>query len=271
MEGKKAVVVGAGQQPGDLIGNGHAITTLLAREGAEVCAVDIAEDRARLTASEIVAEGGSAHVIMADITHEADCTRLIEDARAAMGRIDALINVVGYRGENDNLFGLEERTWQKTIDANLRYLWWTCRAVVPIMQEQGGGVITNISSILSKQGSGGFAYTVAKAGVNAVTHLIAEKFASSGIRCNVVLPGFVATPRSMEGMFTEGTTLDAVMAQRAQMVPLGRVGTAWDIAHAVLYLSSDDAGFITGLEVPVDGGITSIVGPSYEQFAKDRT
>src|SRR5262245_12835484 len=140
MERKKAVVVGAGQQPGELVGNGHAIATLLARERAAVCAVDVAEDRAPPTASEIAADGGTAHVIVADVLNESDCARLVAEAHAVMGRIDALVNVVGFRGENDSLFGLEEPTWQKTMDANLRYLWWTCRAVVPVMEAQGGGV-----------------------------------------------------------------------------------------------------------------------------------
>ncbi len=121
--------------------------------------------------------------------------------------------------------------------------------------------VTNISSVTSLQGSAGLVYPISKAGVNSLTHHTAEQFARDGIRCNAVLPGFVATPRSVEGRFLEGgRTVEEVKAQRATLVPLGRVGSAWDIAHAVLYLSSDEAAFVTGQLLTVDGGLSAVVG-----------
>jgi NAD(P)-dependent dehydrogenase (short-subunit alcohol dehydrogenase family) len=262
MEGKKAVVIGAGQPPHELLGNGRAIATLLAREGAEVCAVDRDRDRVEQTVEAVRADGGTAHAVVADIADPDDCARLITDAHAAMGRIDALVNNVGVNDGDGDPVHLTEDGWQRIMDVNVRGTWLTSRAVIPLMQEQRGGVITNISSIAARIGGPRLAYGVSKAGVNALTHSLALTYAPWGIRCNSVMPAWIATPHAMEGMISAGTSSseEEVMELGRRLAPLGRMGTAMDIAYAVLFLSSDEAGFITGLDVPVDGGALAVVG-----------
>jgi NAD(P)-dependent dehydrogenase (short-subunit alcohol dehydrogenase family) len=263
MEGKKAVVVGAGQPPHDLVGNGRAIATFLAREGAEVCAVDRDLDRAEATVEQIVKAGGRAHAIVADVGNPDDCARLIEESYAAMGRIDALVNNVAINHVDADPLSLDVAGWQLMMDVNLRSMWLTSRAVVPFMRKHGGGAITNISTIGSRTGGGRmFAYSISKAGVNALTHFFAVSFAPDNIRCNAVLPGWVLTPHAVEGLTRHGFVADQkeLEERTSRMVPMGRMCTAEDIANAVLFLSSEDSGFITGLEVPVDGGTLSIIG-----------
>jgi NAD(P)-dependent dehydrogenase (short-subunit alcohol dehydrogenase family) len=262
MEGKKAVVVGAGQPPHDVIGNGRAICLTLAREGAEVFAVDREKDRAQETVAQIIAAGGRAHVHVADVMVPDDCEGLVRVAQETMGRIDALVNVVGGSHGDGSATDLEVDDWQNVMDLNLRATWLTSRAVIPIMQDQGGGAITNISSVGSRTGGRFFAYSVSKAGVNALTHFLATEHAPDGIRCNAILPAWVLTPHAMEGLMRGGLGKDedAIKERGRRSVPLGRMGTAWDVANAVLFLSSDESSFITGLEVPVDGGTTAIIG-----------
>ena len=265
MDGKRVVVVGAGQQPGGALGNGRAICRLLAREGAEICAVDLVRARAEDTAAEIAREGGIAHVVAADVTEPDDCGRLIEEAHRALGRIDVLVNVVGHNSGDADVLELDPPSWQKLFDANLRSMWLTSKAVVPIMQQQRTGVIVNISSVASRMAGGPlFAYSLSKAGVEALTRSFAAQFAPWGIRCNVVVLGRIDTPHSVEGHHwvarPGGPSREDVVAQGGRQVPLGFVGTAWDTAHAVLFLSSDDARYITGAELPVDGGSLVVTG-----------
>jgi NAD(P)-dependent dehydrogenase (short-subunit alcohol dehydrogenase family) len=267
MRGRKTVVVGAGQLESELLGNGRAIAALFAREGAEVCVVDHVESRAKSTVQQITDEGGRAHLMVADVGAADECTQIIDDARAVMGRIDVLVNNVGVNRGDATPLDLDEGTWARIMDVNLRSMWLTSRAVVPHMQEQGGGVITNISSIGSKTGGGRlFAYALSKAGVNELTHFFAVSYAPWGVRCNTVLPAWVVTPHSMEGLKDAGYAIDEEQYYElgARSVPLGRMGTAHDVANAVLFLSSDDAGFITGVELPVDGGALAVIG-SYQR------
>jgi NAD(P)-dependent dehydrogenase (short-subunit alcohol dehydrogenase family) len=263
MKGKKAVVVGAGQPQHHLLGNGRAIAELFAREGAEVCAVDMHKDRAEETVRNIEAAGGRAHVFAADISDPDDCARLIADSHAAMGRIDVLVNNVGVNHGDNGPLDLDLAGWQEIFDINLRAMWLTSRAVVPLMKEQGGGAITNISTVGSRAAGGRlFAYSISKAGVNALTHFFAVEFAPYNIRCNAILPGFIATPHSMEGLVQAGIAIseEQILKGMPQRVPLGRMGTAMDVANAALFLSSDESNFTTGLEVPVDGGTLAIIG-----------
>lgn len=263
MQGKKAVVVGAGQLESDLLGNGRAIAQLLAREGAEVCAVDMYLERAEATVRQIVAEGGKAHAIVADVSKPEDCDRLIAEANAAMDGIDTLVNNVGINHVDSDALSLDLAGWQLTMDINLRATWLTSRAVVPIMKARGGGSITNISTIGSKTGGGRlFAYSISKAGVNAVTHSFAVNFAEFGIRCNAVLPAWVLTQHSIDGLTRHGVVPSRadLEGQGSRFVPLGKMGSASDVANAVLFLASDESGFVTGLEVPVDGGSLNMIG-----------
>jgi NAD(P)-dependent dehydrogenase (short-subunit alcohol dehydrogenase family) len=262
MEGRKAVVVGAGQPRSELLGNGRAIALLLAQEGAEICAVDIDVARAEETARLVGEGGGMAHAIAADTSNPAECTRIVDEAKAAMGRIDVLVNNVGVNHGDGNPVDLDEDGWQQIMDVNMRGTWLTSRAVVPLMQAQGGGAITNISSIGARTGGGPlFAYSVSKAGVDAMTHFFAVSYAPWGIRCNSVLPAWIATPHSVEGLRDAGiASEDQFMAFGRRSNPLGRMGSALDVARAVLFLSSDEAGFVTGAHLPVDGGALAVVG-----------
>ena len=259
---KRALVVGAGQPVHEALGNGRAISLLL-REGAHVSAADSEADRAQATVDAIVSEGGRADAIVGDVTVPADCDHLVTHADRIMGGIDILVNVVGGSPGDADALDLDIAAWQHITDLNLRGTWLTSRAVVPIMQALGGGAITNISSVGSRTGGGNFfAYNVAKAGVNALTRYFAVQYAPFGIRCNVILPSWILTPHAVEGLVRGGIAVDedAVRERGRRSVPLGRMGTAWDVAHSVLFLSSDEAGFITALEMPVDGGTLAIIG-----------
>jgi len=263
MLGRKAVVVGGGQVPSQLIGNGRAIAELLAREGAEVCVVDRVRDRAEDTVKQIAANGGTATAIAADVGDPADCARLIEQAHDVMGRIDALVNNVATEdGDNDPLH-LEVDGWQRVMDVNLRAMWLTSRAVIPLMQAQGGGTIVNTSSVGSRTAGGNlFAYGLSKAGVDALTTKLAVTFGPWGIRCNSVLPAWVATQHSLDGMISAGmvSNQEELDEWGRRGNPLGRMGTAWDVAYAALFLSSGESSHITGVNLPVDGGLVAVVG-----------
>ena len=152
MDGKKAVVVGAGQLPSKLTGIGRAISELFAREGAEVCVVDYFLDRAEATVKAIVDAGGQAHAIQADVAAPGDCARLIDEAHRTMGRIDALVNNVATEEGDSDPLTLEVEGWQRVMDVNYRAMWLTCQAVIPLMQEQGGGTIVSTSSAGSRTG-----------------------------------------------------------------------------------------------------------------------
>jgi NAD(P)-dependent dehydrogenase (short-subunit alcohol dehydrogenase family) len=263
MEGKKAVVVGAGQLPSSLTGIGRAIAELFAREGAEVCVVDRVLDRAEDTVKVILENGGTAHPIQADVGDPGDCARLIRDAEHAMGRIDALVNNVATEQGDADALHLEVEAWEQIMDVNLRAMWLTCRAAIPLMQNQGGGTIVNTSSAGSRTGGGPlFAYNMSKAGVDALTHKLAMSYGPWGVRCNSVLPAWVATQHSMDGLVGAGVVQSEEevydLARRSN--PLGRFGTAWDVAYAVLFLSCDESSHITGLNMPVDGGTVSSIG-----------
>lgn len=263
MEGRKAVVVGAGQPESDLLGNGRAIALYLAREGAEVSCVDRDVTRAEATAEIIFQAGGKAHVVTADVGNADDCVRLIEESARLLGGIDTLVNNVAINHVDAEPLSLTVEGWQLMMDVNLRSQWLTSRTVIPFMRKAGRGAITNISTIGSKTlGGRMFAYAISKAGVNALTHFFATSFAADNIRCNAVLPAWVLTPHSIEGLTRHGWTPSREELERTGVnnVPMHRMGDAEDVAAAVLFLSSDEAGFITGLEVPVDGGALQMVG-----------
>jgi NAD(P)-dependent dehydrogenase (short-subunit alcohol dehydrogenase family) len=263
MDGKKAIVTGAGQPASELLGNGHAIAAVLARAGAEVCAVDLIAERAEETAAQIRDAGGVAHAICADIADPTQCQRLVDESIEAMGHVDVLCNNVGVNHGDGDPLEVSEAGWQTIMDVNLRGTWLTSKAVVPHMQERRSGAITNISSIGSRTGGGRlFAYGISKAGVDAVTHFFAVTYAPWGIRCNSVLPAWVQTPHSMEGLKAAGyaITPEQYNEYSRRNAPLGRMGSAMDVANAVLFLSSEEGGFITGVHLPVDGGALAVVG-----------
>ena len=262
LAGKTAVVVGAGQTPGETIGNGRATALLFGREGASVFCVDRVLARAEETAGMIAAEGGQASAYEADITDEEACKALVAEAKARLGRIDILHNNVGIGLRDRSVTQLQEADFDRIMTVNLKGMWLTIKHVLPVMREQGGGAIVNISSMAAVASSNLVAYGMSKAGVNKLTRITAAGNTQYMIRCNCIMPGLMDTPMAVGGRATEqGRSTDEIRAGRDAQVPLGRkMGTAWDVAYAALFLASDEARFVTGAILPVDGGMSAGVG-----------
>ena len=256
LKGKTAVVVGAGQTPGETIGNGRATAILFAREGARVLCVDRRPDSARETVAMIAAEGGEALAFEADITREADCAGLIAEANTRLGRIDILHNNVGIGAGDSSIQRLELDSWERILSVNLTGMWLTIKHALPVMKAQGGGAIVNISSVAAIAPANIIAYEVSKAGVNKLTTSTAALNARHNIRCNAIMPGLMDTPMAVQGYSaSRGESVESVRAARNARVPLGgRMGEAWDTAYAALFLASDEAKFVTGQILAVDGG-----------------
>jgi len=259
---KVAVVVGAGQTPGDTIGNGRATAILFAREGAKVLAVDRNLDSAEETAALIRKEGGECRAVRADVTREDDCRAFVEGCVAEFGRIDVLHNNVGIGTGDGGLSRLTEEAWDRVYSVNVKSVLFACKHAVPVMRGKGSGAIINVSSIASICSVGLMAYKTSKAAVNAFTQGLAMANAKYGIRVNAILPGLMNTPMAIENI-ADARQVDKgdLVRMRDAMVPLGaKMGTAWDVAHAALFLASDEAKFITGVLLPVDGGQSCRVG-----------
>lgn len=256
LAGKTAVVVGAGQTPGETIGNGRATAILFAREGARVLCVDRRLGSAEDTVAMIAAEGGEAHAFEADISREADCAALVAQASARLGRFDILHNNVGIGAGDNSITRLERESWERILSVNLTGMWLTIKHALPVMKAQGGGAIVNISSVAAIAPANIIAYEVSKAGVNKLTTSTAALNARHMIRCNAIMPGLMDTPMAVQGYSaSRGETVETVRAARNARVPLGgKMGDGWDTAHAALFLASDEARFITGQILAVDGG-----------------
>jgi len=262
LEGKVAVVVGAGQTPGETIGNGRAMALLFAREGASVLCVDRVAERAEETSTMIVEEGGTASSMAADVVKSADCAKIVEEAKARYGRLDILINNVGIGGGDGPAHRLEEAAFDRILAVNLKGMWLTIKAALGVMREQGGGSIVNISSLAARGGGIQLAYEVSKAGVNRLTTSVAQSNARYGVRCNAIMMGYMDTPMAVSGIASaSGRSTAEVRAERDARVPLrGKMGTAWDTAYAALFLASDESQFITGEILRVDGGMGVRIG-----------
>lgn len=263
-DGKVVVVVGAGQTTGESIGNGRAAASLYAEEGAKVFAVDLREDAAEDTAAAITAAGHTAVAFRADATQEADVEAMVRSCLELWGRIDVLHNNVGVSiaGGDAPLTELDSDAFDRVVALNLKTAFLTCKHVVPVMREQGGGAIVNISSLAAVIDYPNIAYKTAKAGINALTTQTAVMNAAYGIRCNAIMPGQIDTPMAVENRVgRDGMSRDEVRAMFDSIVPLQRkMGTAWDVAKAAAFLASDDARFITGVLLPVDGGQSLQIG-----------
>ena len=262
LKGKIAIIVGAGQQPGDTIGNGRAISILFAREGAKVMLVDKNIDSALETKSMIEKEGGESFVFEADIVKEDDCRKIADKCVEICGRIDILVNNVGIGEEDKSLVRLSEEIWDKIFDVNLKGMFFTCKYVLPVMEKQEKGSIINISSAAAVSAVRYVAYKISKSGVNSLTHQIAMKYAKKGIRVNAIMPGLMNTSMAIEGIARNtGRRKEEIIKSRNKRVPLkGGMGNAWDTAYATLFLASDEAKFITSVILPVDGGQISKIG-----------
>lgn len=262
LAGKVAIVTGAGQTPGDTIGNGRATAILFAREGARVLCADRDESSARETEERIRAEGGEGSALRVDVTRSDDCRTMVDTCLERYGRIDVLHNNVGIAEGDSGPVHLTEEAWDRIHAVNLKSMFLTSKHVLPAMRRQGGGVILNISSIASVCSVGMLAYKTSKAGVNALTHSLALGNARYGIRVNAILPGLMNTPMAIEGITrARGIAKADVIRDRDRQVPLGgKMGSAWDVAYAALFLASDEAKFVTGVMLPVDGGQSARIG-----------
>jgi len=265
LQGKSGIVVGAGQTSGETIGNGRAASLLFAREGARVLLVDRDPDSAEETAALIRAEGGTARVIAGDWTRAADCAAYAQACLDAWGRIDFLHNNVGIGAGDAEPALVTEAAYDRIMAVNLKGCLLSCQAVLPAMRQQQSGSIVNISSLAAVAASGGFgltAYKLSKAGMLALGQTLALTNARHGIRVNTILPGLIDTPMAIEGQAQATQSPRAELrAARDRAVPLrGKMGSAWDVAQASLFLYSDEAGFITGVNLPVDGGQAARIG-----------
>ena len=263
LEGKKAIVVGAGQTPGATIGNGRATAELFAREGADVLLVDRDERAAEETRAAITAAGRTAVTFQADITVERECQAIVRAALNAFGRIDVLHNNVGIGVGDGSTTQITEEGLDLLLAVNLKGMIWTCKHAFPVMRAQESGSVINISSLASIAAFPGVGYKVTKAAVNAYTQTAAMANARYGVRVNCILPGLMDTPMAIESNLASrsGVTRDELVAARDAAVPLRhRMGTAWDVAYAALYFASDESSFITGVCLPVDGGASARVG-----------
>lgn len=254
LTGKVAIVSGGGAA-GDGIGNGRAAAMLLARRGAQVVVVDRQEDAAQRTVDMIRGEGGIAIACVADVTKEKGCEHVADVANTTCGGIDILVNNVGV-GSRGNVLTTEPDTWDRVMRINVNSMYLMARATVPTMIEDGGGAIVNVSSISALLPRGLTAYSTSKGAVIALTKALAVDHGTDGIRVNCVAPGPVLTP--MVG----GEEMDAKLRQgRIDASLLKMEGTGWDVGHAVTFLASDQARYITGQTLVVDGGVT-LSGPA---------
>ena len=254
LKGRIALVFGAGSS-GPGWGNGKAAAVLYAREGAAIAAVDLRLEAAEETAAIIRREGGTCEAYAADVTREGDVVRVVAAVRERFGAPDILHNNVGITGMGE-VPDLAEEEWSRVVETNLTGAFLTCKHVLPMMLERGRGAIVNISSTASIQVNDYPypAYFAAKAGLNQFTRALAIRYARRGIRANAVLPGIMHTPLIYTQIAGQFADVDAMVAKRDAASPMGRMGDAWDVAKASVFLASDEASYVTGVCLPVDGG-----------------
>lgn len=260
LAGRVALVFGAGcAGPG--WGNGNAAAVAYAEAGAQVVAIDRDLVAAEATVALVEERGGTAMALAADVLDASSMARAVEAALATHGRIDILHNNVGHAGMGGPL-ELSESEWDREIALNLKGVFLACKYALPSMLAAGRGAIVNISSLAAIRWTGYpyAAYYAAKAGVNQLTVSLALQYAAQGIRANAVLPGLIDTPlihQQIAGQYADDA---AMVAARNAACPMGRMGTAWDVARASVFLASDEAAYITGVCLPVDGGLSCRAG-----------
>jgi len=261
LDGKIAIVTGCGSQ-GAGWGNGKAIAVLLARQGATVIGIDRAPAAAEETRRIAEAEGHTLHTASCDVTSAAESNAFVAATLAAHKRVDILINNVG-RSEPGTPASMDEAAWREQLDLNLTGAFLMAKAVLPGMERQGGGAIVNIASVAGMRwvGKDQVGYAAAKAGLIQFSKVTAVAYAKHNVRLNCVVPGLMLTPlvQRLADRYGGGD-YEAMVAKRHAQVPMGRMGDAWDVAHATLYLVSDEARYVTGTEIVVDGGLTAFTG-----------
>ena len=268
LQGKVAIVTGAGQTPGEKIGNGRATAILFAREGARVALVDRARAAAEQTARDIEAEGGEAAVIECDVSVEGDCRAAVAACRERFGALDVVHHNVGIGLGDGWAEDIELDAWERIMRVNAAGALLMAKAALPPLREQGSGAITNVSSIaarvagVSRTSNPPLAYKMSKAALNALTISLAQSYAQHGVRVNAILPGLIDTPMGVDAVARQfGVPRERYAAIRDESVPLkGGMGSAWDVANAALFLASDEARFITGALLAVDGGQSTRAG-----------
>ena len=256
VEGKVAIVTGAGSTPGPGVGTGKAIAVVLAREGAKVLLVDMFPERAEDTRKMIEEEGGTAQVFGADCTKSSDCDAMVRTAVDAFGSLDILVNNIG-RASIGSVVDLPEEQWNIALDINLRTAFLASKAAVPVMAEKGAGSVVNIASISALRGDGTVAYSAAKGGLIALTVDMAYSHGRQGIRVNAIAPGHITTPM-VNSVQQLGPLADFNATMRCEAGLLGTPGDGWDVGYAVGFLASDEARWITGVLLPVESGVLSV-------------
>ncbi|HEY6981704.1 SDR family oxidoreductase [Reyranella sp.] len=263
LKDKAAIVVGAGSiGPG--WGNGKCTAVTFAREGAKVFCVDRNRAAAEETVGLIEKEGGIAAAFEADVSRNASVKAMVDACMTKWGRIDVLDNNVGIASTGGPV-DLSEDEWQRVFDVNVKSAFLTAKHVLPIMEKQGRGAIVNVSSIASIRSLGisYVAYNASKGALNSLTLAIASQYADKGVRCNAILPGLMHTPmidflaeQYAKGEKDHDQAYDKMIAIRNRASPTGKMGTGWDTANAALFLASDEAAYVNGHLLVVDGGIT---------------
>ena len=238
--------------------NGQAVALTFARHGAHVVVVDMNLASAEATRNQIVGEGGSAIALQADVSRHEDVRAAVAQVLQRHQRIDILYNNVGIEAAG-GVIDTSEEAWDHVHDVTLKSVFLACKEVVPTMIEQRKGVILNVSSTASlRWGPTEYiAYHSSKAGLNHMSRIMARQYARHGIRCNVIVPGMMDTPH-IRSFYADKSPeeLRMILAERDRRCPMGRQGTCWDVANAALFLASDEAAYINGILLPVDGALT---------------
>ncbi len=249
LDGKVAVITGAGS------GIGRVAASLFAAEGAQVVVADVVAEHAASAVDEIRAAGGSATAVTVDVSDEAQVQSMVDAAVTTYGGLHVLFNNAGIFPDDDGgVLDTPPDTWQKVMEVNLKGVWLGCRSAIPAMLASGGGSIVNVASFVALMGAATaqIAYTASKGGVLAMTRELAVEYARQGIRANSLCPGPIETP-----LLAELLSDPARRQRRLVHIPIGRFGRPEEIARAALFLASDDASFVTGSALVVDGGITA--------------
>ena len=258
LEGKVAIITGAGSV-GPGWGNGRATAVRFAEEGARIFAVDREAERLRETVEGVKKAGGAIATHLCDVTKGSEVAAMVEACLAAYGRIDVLVNNVGGSAAGGPV-EMSEETWNAQIDFNLKSVFLGCKHVIPVMEKQGGGAIVNIASTSGIRFTGNpqVGYAATKAGVIQLSRVVAVQYADKGIRVNTVVPGQLHTPMVEARLVKQrtGGDVEALLKSRLERIPIGFMGDGRDTANAALFLASEEARFITGTEIVVDGGMT---------------
>jgi len=247
LAGKVALVAGAGASTSGVIGNGQATAILFAREGAKLLCADAVLERAQITVDIVTKEGGTASAVRADVSRAADCKAMVDAALERYGRLDILDNNVGISVRADVLEVSEEQ-WDKVMAVNVKSIVLASKYAIPAMKQTGGGSIINISSVAGVRANQSTPYSTSKAAIIGLTRSMAGDHGRDGIRVNCILPGLIYGPMTAPRMDEE------IRRKRREAGALGTEGTGWDVAHAALFLASDESRWITGVALPVDAG-----------------